>query len=100
MPKTFVVVCRPGPTWVAGKSSREQPYWNEHASYMEDLFQAGILKMGGPYADYSGIHLILEAADKHAVQELLELDPFIQHGILTQGSIDEWLIFLDARPRH
>ena len=99
MNKTFVVVCRPGPAWVAGKPSREQPYWNEHAGYMEELFQAGILVLGGPYADYSGIHLILEAADKNAVLELLELDPFIQYSILTPGSIDEWLIFLDASRR-
>ena len=97
--KTFITIFNPGTNWVAGKTSREQPYWTEHAAFMDALFEDGTVIMGGPFADYSNILVIVEAADENAVHELFRQDPFIVQGILHLSSVHEWLIFLDARKR-
>jgi uncharacterized protein len=95
--KAFVWSAIPGPAWVVGKTSREQPYWTEHAAFMDQLFEDGMVVMAGPYADYSGVLLILEAESEQAVEATFKDDPFIIHGVLRISSIREWLIFLDAR---
>ena len=97
MNKTFAAFFSPGPAWSSGKTSREQPYWIEHAAFMDQLFDEGIVILGGPYADYTGLLVIVEALDKEAVYALFEPDPFVIHEIVHLSSVHEWLIFLDAR---
>ena len=97
--KTFVTIFTPGANWIAGKTSREQPYWTEHAAFMDALFDDGIVIMGGPFADYSSILVIVEASDEDTVRELFKRDPFIVQGILHLASVREWLVFLDARKK-
>lgn len=97
--KTFVTIFTPGTNWVAGKTSREQPYWTEHAAFMDALFEDGTVIMGGPYADYSSILVIVEASDEDTVRELFKRDPFIVQDILHLASVREWLVFLDARKK-
>lgn len=97
--KTFVTIFQPGTNWVAGKGSREQPYWTEHAAFMDALFEDGTVIMGGPFADYSNILVVVEAPDTIAVRDLFNRDPFIVQGILHLASVNEWLIFLDPRKK-
>ena len=97
MKKTFATLFSPGPSWIAGKTSREQLHWNEHATFMDKLFEDGTVILGGPYADYTGLLVIIEALHKEEVHELFEHDPFVVHGIIYISSVHEWLIFLDAR---
>ena len=99
MSKIFITVFTPGTNWVAGRTSREQPYWPEHAAFMDALFEDGTVIMGGPFADYSSILVIVEASGENAVRDLFKRDPFIVQGILRLESVHEWLIFLDARKR-
>ncbi len=100
MPKTFIATFAPGPNWAHGKTSREQAHWPEHAVFMDALFAEGVVVMGGPYADYSGVHLVVEADSENAVPELFKPDPFMINGILTLNSVKEWLVFLDVRRRN
>jgi uncharacterized protein YciI len=97
--KTFITMFTPGANWVAGKTSREQPYWTEHAAFMDALFEDSTVVMGGPFADYSNIMVIVEAPDENAVQDLFKRDPFIVQGILHLASVHEWVVFLDARKK-
>jgi uncharacterized protein len=97
MNKTFLIFFSPGPAWRAGKTSREQPYWREHAAFMDQIFEDGKVVLGGPYADYTRVLVIVEARDEEAVRALFAPDPFVFHEILHISSIHEWLIFLDAR---
>jgi uncharacterized protein len=97
MKKTFVIFFSPGPTWVAGKTSREQPYWDEHAIFMDKLFEEGTVILGGPYADYTGILVIVEAFHEEDVYALFQDDPFVVNEVISISSVHEWLIFLDAR---
>ena len=99
MSKTFVTIFKPDTSWVAGKTSREQPYWTEHAAFMDALFEDGIVIMGGPFADYNNILVVVEAPDENAVRDLFERDPFIVQKILHLSSVHEWLVFLDARKK-
>jgi hypothetical protein len=52
---TYLVVYRPGPSWVAGKPLAEQPL-KEHGRYMLELYGKGTLKFAGPFLDDSGAH--------------------------------------------
>ncbi len=97
MKKTFATFFSPGPTWIAGKTSREQPCWTEHAAFMDKLFEDGRVILGGPYADYTGLLVIVEALNEEDVYELFRHDLFVVNGIVRINSIHEWLIFLDAR---
>ena len=53
--------------------------------------------LGGPYADYTGLLVIIEALHEEEVHELFGQDPFVVHEIICMSSVHEWLIFLDAR---
>ena len=39
----------PGPTWKSGLPE-EQPGWEAHAEFIDDLIERGVFIMGGPYA--------------------------------------------------
>ena len=97
MKKTFATFFSPGLAWIAGKTSRQQPYWTEHAAFMDKLFEDGTVILGGPYADYTGFLVIVEALNEEEVYELFGEDPFVVNEIVRISSIHEWLIFLDAR---
>lgn len=97
MNKTFAAFFSPGPAWSSGKTSREQSHWTEHAAFMDQLFDAGTVILGGPYADYTSLLVIVEAVDEEAVHALFGDDPFVIHEVVHLSSVHEWLIFLDAR---
>lgn len=97
--KTFTVFFSPGPAWIAGKTSREQPCWTEHAAFMDKLFADGIVVLGGPYGDYSALLVVIEAANEDAARKLFEQDPFVINEIARLDAVHEWLIFLDSRRR-
>ena len=97
MKSTFVILWAPGPAWVAGKIVREQPYWAEHATFMDRLFEDGMVVQGGPFADASGSLVIVEAESEQEVAEVFASDPFVVQGIFALSSRKQWLLFLDAR---
>ncbi len=51
----FLVFRIPGPSWIPGLGSLQQPQWDEHAVFMNRLFEEGRIVLGGPYADYNRI---------------------------------------------
>jgi uncharacterized protein YciI len=99
MKQTFAIFREPGAAWLEGKTSREQPSWNEHAAFMDNLFEQGVIVLGGPYADYSGVLLIVEVENEDAAGHLFDDDPWTIHDILRKGMVKPWLIFLDGRQK-
>jgi uncharacterized protein YciI len=98
MSKTLYLVFRdPGPAWVTGLSSRQQPLWDEHAAFMDRLFAEGRVVLGGPYADCSRVLLVIQARDAEEAADLLRDDPWNTSGILVPSEVIEWTIFLDSR---
>jgi uncharacterized protein len=97
MKSTFMILWGHGPAWVEGKTVREQPYWTEHAAFMDPLFDSGMVLLGGPFADGTGSMVIVEAESEQAVADLCARDPFAVHDIFTLNSLKQWQLFLDAR---
>ena len=99
MKNIFVIMWAHGAAWAAGKTVREQAYWDEHAEFMDRLFEDGTVIMGGPFSDGSGSLVIVEAEDMNEVSILFAHDPFVIHEIFTLRSLKRWQLFLDARQK-
>jgi uncharacterized protein YciI len=99
MSTLFLVFRNPGPAWVAGRSSREQLLWDEHASFMDRLFEEGRIVLGGPYADSSRVLIVVKARDAEEASLLFRDDPWAKSGILVPSETVEWTLFLDSRGR-
>jgi uncharacterized protein len=97
MKNTFMILWAPGPAWVSGKTVRQQPFWAEHATFMDRLFENGMVVLGGPFADASGSLVIVEAENEQEVADLIASDPFVVHDIFALSSLKQWQLFLDAR---
>src|SRR5206468_10212796 len=97
MKTTFVVISSAGPNRDRSMSTREQPLWNEHAAFIDQLVAEGFVLMGGPLVDEGGAMLIVNADDENEVREKLENDPWIKHGVLKLEGVKRWLIFIDVR---
>ena len=97
MKTAIVVFQRPGSQWNPGKSVREQAYWDEHARFIDSLFEAGKIVLAGPFADGSGSMVILAVESAAVAQALFQDDPWAQRDVLVPREVKEWTIFLDAR---
>ncbi len=97
MKSTFVVISSPGPNCDRSMSTREQPLWNEHAAFIDQLVAEGFILMGGPLVDEGGAMLIVNADDENTVREKLKDDPWYTHGILKLESVKRWQVFIDVR---
>jgi uncharacterized protein YciI len=95
--RLFLAFREPGPAWVPGVPTRQQPLWDEHAAFMDDLFARGHVVLAGPFADFSRALVIMDASDAGEVSTLFHDDPWEKAGILVSGQIIEWVVFLDSR---
>jgi uncharacterized protein YciI len=93
----FLVFRDPGPAWVPGVPTRQQPLWDEHAAFVDRLFEQGRVDMAGPYADWSRALVIVNAGDAKEASALFDADPWTEAGILIEGEVIAWTIFLDSR---
>lgn len=97
MKNTFLAFSSAGPSRDFSKDARQQPFWDEHAAFIDQLVEDGFILMGGPLVDEGGSLLIINAEDENEVRETLKNDPWMQHGILELESIKRWQIFIDER---
>ena len=99
MKKAIAVFLRPGSKWNPDKPVREQAFWDDHARFMDSLFDAGAVILGGPFADGSGSLVILETESIEAAQAIYQNDPWTKQDVMVVGQAKEWTIFLDARDK-
>jgi uncharacterized protein len=92
---TFIAISSAGPNRDPSKGTREQPFWDEHAAFIDELVEKGFISMGGPLVDEGGSLLIINAKDENEVREKLRNDPWAEHGILKLESVKRWQIFID-----
>jgi len=97
MKKTIAVFQHPGSRWNPDKPVREQAYWDDHARFMDGLFDAGAVILGGPFADGSGSMVILATESVEAARTIFQKDPWAEQDVLVAAEVKEWTIFLDAR---
>ncbi len=84
----YVFLYAPGPGWVAGSPTIEQPFVQGHFNYMDKLTSEKVLIIGGPYKDDSGAMGIIEASSLEQARKIMESDPLVKNGTVT----------LDVRP--
>lgn len=92
----FLVFRQPGPAWVPGVPTRQQPLWDEHARFMDALFDAGRIVLAGPYGGGGRALIIVEARDAGEASDLFRGDPWETAGILVPSEVVEWTVFLDS----
>jgi uncharacterized protein len=97
MKNTFIAISSAGPNRDQSKGTREQPFWDEHAAFIDQLVADGFISMGGPLIDEGGSLLIFNAKDESEVREKLKNDPWFEKGILKLESVKRWQIFIGAR---
>jgi hypothetical protein len=71
---TFLVIYRPGPSWLVGKPVSEQPL-KEHGKYMLSLYVKGSMKLAGPLTDNAGGAVVLAVADESEAKAIVTEDP-------------------------
>jgi uncharacterized protein YciI len=77
---TYLVIYRPGPAWLTGKSVMDQPL-KEHGKYMLSLYIKGSMKLAGPLTDNAGGAVLLEVSDEAEAKAIVANDPAVKSGI-------------------
>jgi uncharacterized protein YciI len=77
---TYLVLYRPGPAWLTGKSVMEQPL-KEHGKYMLSLYIKGSMKLAGPLTDNAGGAVLLEVSNEAEAKAIVENDPAVKSGV-------------------
>ena len=77
---TYLVLYRPGPAWLTGKSVMEQPL-KEHGKYMLSLYVKGSMKLAGPLTDDAGGAVLLEVSNEAEAKAIVANDPAVKSGV-------------------
>ncbi len=88
---------RLGPAWDSSRPLREQAEWDEHARFMDALFDEGFLVMAGPLGDGTPEHrvlLIFDADSLSAIDARLAEDIWTETGTLSTVSLERWSVLL------
>jgi len=85
---------RAGPTWASGRPD-DQPGWDDHAAFVDELVARGTMVMGGPLADHSGSLSVLENVGEDEARELVARDPFIVNGVFVLDDVRAWNVYVD-----
>jgi uncharacterized protein YciI len=93
----IVVRMGPGAGWNFSAGPRDQRLWDEHAVFMDDLFDRGLIELAGPLADGSGALSVVRSDSVDEVRGWFEADPWTVHDVLPVREVVEWMIFLDGR---
>jgi len=94
--RLFLVTKVPGPKWDPALDRREQEGWDEHAAFMDDLANRGLVVLGGPVDGTDDALVLFDAPDEAAVRRMLEDDPWTG-SILEIARIVPWTIWVDGR---
>lgn len=64
----------------------------DHLAHLERLSADGAVVAAGPLADLSGGIIVLQAEDEASAQQLVEQDPYTQHGVTKDRTLQEWKV--------
>ena len=75
------LIMKPGPNWNPEKGVREQADWDEHARFVDDLFDRGLVKLAGPFVpEGTGALVILNVETTEEARALYANDPWAPRG--------------------
>ena len=98
------MIRRGGPAWDASRPLREQEKWDEHAAYMDALFDEGFVLLAGPLGDghLGGVDsehrvlLVFDADSESTIRTRLDADPWTPMGMLETVSLESWNVLLGS----
>lgn len=90
----FVVIYTQGPAWQTGKTVKEQPFFREHIRYMQQVFAARQLLMGGPFLDLVGALAILDLVNEAQARDIAAHDPFVLARVI-EPHVHPWHAYFD-----
>jgi uncharacterized protein YciI len=94
----IALIMKPGPNWNHDKGVREQAEWDEHARFVDDLFDRGLIMLAGPFVpEGTGALVILNVETTEEARALYANDPWAHRGILSIAEAIAWTIFLEKR---
>jgi uncharacterized protein YciI len=96
--KTVALFLLPGPNWNPAKAVREQELWDEHAQFVDELFDQGLIMLAGPFApEGTGALVILNVESTDEARRIYAKDSWAHRQILLTADAKEWTIFVDER---
>ena len=93
----FLVTELPGPSWDHSRPRREQPGWDEHATFIDGLVERGVIVLGGPLGDpdFGPALLVFGAESENEVHEYLSADPWLDT-VLHVETVERWSIWIGS----
>lgn len=77
--------------YVDGIVERRAPFRDEHVALCREAQEQGLLVMAGPVLEpLDGAVLLFRAADRAAVEDFVERDPYIREALVTAWRIRPW----------
>ena len=95
-PERFLVYSTAGSQRDLARDAREQPWWDEHAAFIDGLVAEGFIQLGGPLDEEGGGFLVVMAHNEGEARERLRHDPWYAHEILSLVWVKRWRIFIDT----
>jgi uncharacterized protein YciI len=89
----LVILRRSGPDYDLSKPLEEQLGWEDHAAFMDQLVDDGVILLGGPLSDEVRTAHAVRASSEDEVRATLARDPW-SGSHLVIDSIDAWTIRL------
>lgn len=62
-----------------------------HRAFLRELHERGVNLASGPLGDDAAL-VVLEAADAAEVERLIQDDPLVVHGVVTEHTVREWSV--------
>lgn len=89
----LVILRRSGPDYDLSKPLEEQLGWEDHAAFMDQLVDDGVILLGGPLSDEVRTAHAVRASSEDEVRATFGRDPW-SGSHLVIDSIDAWTIRL------
>ena len=94
----FAIHREAGPAWVGEDGAFDQPGAGDHAAFMNELADEGLIHFAGPLAgsEHGRIRVLLiaEADNEAQIIERLSRDPWEHTNRITTTSIEPWTLFV------
>ena len=84
------------PIYVVTYEHPNEDGWKEqlmpHITWLQAQLKNGALLASGPFSDRTlrSAMLIISAADRVSLDQLIATDPFAEHGLIANMSVNEW----------
>ncbi len=77
---------------------RRAPFRDSHLQLAREYADKGLLVLGGALADpVDQAVLVFEADSMAPVEEFIDRDPYVSHGLIRSHRIRPWAVAIDAR---